>query len=325
MVDSRKILVTGASGFIGKRLCKVIEERGGVVYRVTRDINATNRIRIGEFDENTNWTEVLRGFDCIVHLAARVHVMNEHSQHPLGEYMRVNVMATLNLARQAASAGVRRLIFISTIKVNGEQTCPHQPFNEADTPEPVGPYAISKWEAEKGLQRIGAETKLEIVIIRPPLVYGPGVRANFRSLMMLLDYNFPLPLGGINNKRSMIALDNLVDMIIVCMDHPAAVNELFLASDGEDLSLSELLQRLGDALGKPAKMFSIPNWLFKYLLTLAGKKHIASRLFGTLQVDISKASRLLSWVPPISVNAGLKVVANDFIEAKRRDGKNPFA
>lgn len=212
---------------------------------------------------------------------------------------------THNLARQAVEAGVRRFVYLSSIKVNGEQTQKGAPFSEEDTPAPEDPYGISKMEAEQGLQRLAAETGLEVVIIRPPLVYGPGVKGNFASMVKLVDKGLPLPLGAVDNKRSLIALDNLVDLIIVCIEHPAAANQVFMAGDGEDLSTTELLRGIACALGKPSRLVSVPEGVLMFGASLFGKKAVARRLLGSLQVDISKARDLLGWQPPVSVEEGL--------------------
>ncbi len=232
--------------------------------------------------------------------------MNHQSDDPLLEYRKVNVDGTLNLARQAAEAGIRRFIFVSSIKVNGEQTTLDQSFTADQVPAPQDAYGISKLEAERALQGLAKETGMEVVIIRPPLVYGPGVKGNFAMMIKLLDKRLPLPLGAINNKRSLVALDNLVDLIITCINHPAAANQVFLAGDGKDLSTSELLREIGKAMGKPARLIPVPSGLLMFGAGLLGKKAIAQRVLGSLQVDNSKARNLLGWEPPISVEEGLR-------------------
>jgi nucleoside-diphosphate-sugar epimerase len=239
--------------------------------------------------------------------------MKDSSQDPLAEYRKVNVEGTLNLALQAASANVKRFIFISTIKVNGESTAPGKFFTADEQPDPIDPYGISKWETEVGLRQLVEESGMEFVIIRPPLVYGPGVKANFQSIMRWVSRGVPLPLGSINNKRSLVGLDNLVDLIITCIENPGAANQTFIAGDGEDLSTTELLQRMGNALGKPARLIPFPAGLLTLLASLLGKKDVVQRLCGSLQVDISKAQELLGWDPPVSVEEGLRRVAEDFI------------
>ena len=242
-----------------------------------------------------------------MHLAARVHVMAERASNPLVEFRRVNVDGTLNLGRQAAAAGVRRFVFVSSVKVNGESTAADHAFNAADIPAPQDPYAISKMEAEQGLRRIAAETGMEVVIVRPPLVYGPGVKANFAALMRAVQRGVPLPLASVtHNRRSFVALDNLVDLLITCIDHPAAANQTFLVSDGEDLSTTDLLRRLGQAMNKPARLIPVQPSLLQLGANLLGKGDMAQRLLGNLQVDISHTRQTLGWTPPVSVDEGLR-------------------
>ena len=314
------ILVTGANGFVGCSLCAVLAHSGQTVVAATRHTlpdrvvpNITN-FQVSTLAIDTDWQHGLQGCDAVVHLAARVHVMTDTAADPLTEFRRVNVDGTLNLARQAAAADVRRFIFISSIKVNGESTCLGQAFTANDVPGPQDPYSISKHEAEEGLRKLVAETGMEVVIIRPPLVYGPGVRANFLSMMRWLKWGVPLPLGAIHNKRSLVALDNLVDLIITCLDHPIAANQTFLAADGEDLSTTELLRRMGVALGSPARLIPVPTSLLEAGAALLGRRDMAQRLCGSLQVDISKARELLGWNPPISVDEALRRTAQGLNE-----------
>jgi len=232
--------------------------------------------------------------------------MNDAVPDPLAEYRKVNVEGTLNLARQAAKAGVSRFVYISSIKVNGEQTASGKPFTPDDEPAPEDSYGVSKLEAETGLHEIASETGMEVVIIRPPLVYGPGVKGNFASMIKLVDKGLPLPLGAIHNKRSLVALDNLVDLITTCIDHPAAANQVFLAGDGQDVSTTELLRGVGRAMGKPARLIPVPAGMLMFGAGLLGKKAVGQRLLGSLQVDISKARNLLGWEPPLSVEEGLR-------------------
>lgn len=266
-------------------------------------------VSIGTIDANTDWRNALQGIDVVVHLAARVHIMDDPASNPLQAFRQVNVEGSLNLAKQAALAGVQRFVFISSIKVNGESTPLGQPFQADDTPMPVDAYGISKHEAEQALQQLANETGMEVVIIRPPLVYGAGVKANFYSMMQWLDKGIPLPLGAIHNKRSLVALDNLVDLIITCIDHPAAANQTFLVSDGEDLSTSELLRHTASALGKTAKLLPIPAWLLQIGASLLGKGAVAQRLCGSLQLDISKTRTVLNWTPPVRVDDALHKTA----------------
>jgi nucleoside-diphosphate-sugar epimerase len=265
---------------------------------------------MGSISSEPDWAFALRNVDRVVHLAARVHVMNEKSSNPLSEFRRVNVDGTANLARQAAAAGIRRFIFLSSIKVNGESTQDRLPFTADDLPAPGDPYGVSKYEAEQVLRQIAAETGMEVVIIRPPLVYGPGVKANFESMMRWLTRGVPLPLAAVTyNRRSLVALDNLVDLIVTCLNHPAAANQTFLASDGEDLSTVDLLRRMGEALGKPARLFYMPPALLEFGAQVLNKSSIYQRLCGSLQIDITKTSQLLGWTPPVSVNEGLRRAA----------------
>ncbi len=252
---------------------------------------------------------MLSRVDAIVHLAARVHVMNDTASDPLTEFRRVNVDGTLNLARQAAAAGVRRFVFVSSVKVNGEETLPGKPFSAADAPAPVDPYGISKFEAERGLLQLASETGLEVVIVRPPLVYGPGVKANFEKMVRWLAKGMPLPLGGVHaNRRSLIGLDNLVDLLTVCLRHPAAAGHVFMASDGEDLSTTDLLRRLGKAMHRPARLVPVPPALLELGGRLLGREDVVRRLTGSLQVDIGKTRQVLGWEPPVAVDEGLQRV-----------------
>ncbi len=316
------VLVTGASGFIGSSLlsCLSIKEgirvSGAFRHQFSNIPPGIQTFQVGDLGDNTNWKPALNNIGVVVHTAARVHVLNDAASDPLIEFRKVNVEGTLNLARQALVAGVKRFIFISSIKVNGESTTPGELYTADDQPNPVDPYGFSKWESEIGLCRLVKESGLEVVIIRPPLVYGPGVKANFRRMMRWLDKGVPLPLGNIQNRRSLVALDNLVDLILTCVEHPAAANQIFLAGDGEDLSTTELLKRIGDVLGKPARLLPCPSRLLTLIATLLGKQDVAQRLCGSLQVDITKARDLLGWEPPVSVEEGLRKVAEDFMKNK---------
>ncbi|WP_429884717.1 UDP-glucose 4-epimerase family protein [Geoalkalibacter halelectricus] len=317
------ILLTGATGFVGSGLCSRLKAEGRDIRRaVRRQSSEGDTQAVGDIGPDTSWGKALNGIDTVIHLAARAHIMNDGASDPLREFRRVNVDGTLNLARQAAASGTKRFIFLSTIKVNGEQTPPGLPFTENSRSAPEDPYGISKHEAEQGLVEIARETGMEIVIIRPPLVYGPGVKGNFASMMRWIAKGIPLPLGAIHNQRSLIALDNLVDFIITCIDHPAA-NQTFLVADGEDLSTTDLLRRVGQAMGKPARLIPVPMGLLKAGAALLGKKAMAQRLYGNLQVDTSKAREVLGWVPPVSVDAGLKkATANsDHAEPQSRQEK----
>jgi nucleoside-diphosphate-sugar epimerase len=258
---------------------------------------------------DANWSAALDGIDVVVHLAARVHVMRETVSDPLSVFRETNVAGTLNLASQAAAAGVHRFVFISSIKVNGEHPKGDKPFTETDTPNPQDAYGISKLEAEQGLLKIAQETGMEVVIIRPPLVYGAGVKANFLSMMRAIRKGIPLPLGAIHNKRSFVYTGNLVSLILKCIDHPAAANQVFLVSDGHDLSTTELLKECAVALDVKSRLLPVPQKLIEIGAAMLGKANVAQRLCGNLQVDITKARTLLGWEPPFSVADGLKKTA----------------
>ncbi|MFJ1253092.1 UDP-glucose 4-epimerase family protein [Cupriavidus sp. CuC1] len=313
----RSILLTGATGFVGGALLRrIAKDEIAITVAARREFDgfpSRARVsRISDIGRDTDWGAALRGQDVVVHCAARVHVMKDRSADPLAAFRAVNVVGTLNLARQAAIAGVRRFIFLSSIKVNGEITTLGHPFTADDLPMPQDPYGISKHEAEQGLRDIAAETGLEVVIIRPPLVYGPGVQANFAALLRAVAHGIPLPLGAINNRRSLVALDNLVDLIVTSIAHPAAANHTFLVSDGEDLSTTQLLQRMGQALGRSARLIPVPSKLIELGATLVGKPTLAHRLCGSLQVDIAKTRQILGWQPPLSVDDGLKKAAEGY-------------
>lgn len=319
---SQSVLLTGASGFVGSAVLRRLIMDGVTVTAAVRHganvpEQAAHTVWFDAFD-TTNWHENCVGIDAVVHCAARVHVMNDVETDPLAAFRKVNVQGTLNLAEQAAQAGVRRFIFISSIKVNGEGTLPGKPYTADDTPEPSDPYGISKMEAEQGLLALAERTGMEVVIIRPVLVYGPGVKANFLNMMRWLDNGVPLPFGAINNRRSLVALDNLVDLIVTSINHPAAANQIFLVSDGEDLSTTQLLRRTAAALGRPARLLPIPAWMLSTAARLLGKKALSQRLCGSLQVDIQKAVTLLQWSPPVSVDNALASVAAQYKSDKKQ-------
>jgi len=315
---SPSVLVTGANGFVGRALCTELVRQGQSIREAVRSsttpVENINTVSVGEINAETDWTAALAGIKVVIHLAGRAHIMRDNAVDPLDAFRKVNVDGSWNLALQACDAGVQRFIFISSIKVNGEGTPEGRPYTAEDKPAPFDPYGISKLEAEEALRQLADESGMELVIIRPPLVYGAGVKANFYAMMRWLERGVPLPLGAIHNKRSFVALDNLVDLIITCIDHPAAANQIFLAGDDEDLSTTELLLRMGEALAKPAKLFSVPVWILKAGAMLLGRREIAQRLCNSLQVDISKARDLLGWQPPMSVDDALKKTAADFLQ-----------
>jgi nucleoside-diphosphate-sugar epimerase len=314
------ILVTGSTGFVGTVLIeRLIKDQFSVSASVrnasTNKFNsAVNCIDIGQLTSSLDWSHALRGITTIVHLAARAHITNDKSRDPLAEYRYINVDCSLNLGRQAARSGVKRFVYVSSIKVNGEFTILGKPFTEKDIPMPQDFYGISKYEAELGLRAIAKEFGMELVIIRPPLVYGPRVKANFLTMMNWLRQGIPLPLGSITkNRRSFVFLDNLVDLINVCISHPAAANQTFLVSDDEDLSTVGLFERMALALGRPAKLIALPPVLITLGAKLLGRRYIAQRLCSSLQVDIKKTKDLLGWSPPVSVDKGLRLTAAHFL------------
>lgn len=313
--------ITGGTGFVGRQVIAALKELKTYSLTMTvrdpasffcEDVKVASLPDLADPD---SWSFSLRDIDVVVHSAARVHIMKDSSSDPLHEYRQANVNGTLNLANRAAAAGVKRFIYVSSIKVNGEQNLEGVPFTPNGEFSPVDPYAVSKWEAEQALIQLSQRTKMEVVIIRPVLVYGPSVKANFRSMMKWLHKGIPLPLGAINNKRSLVSIDNLVDFIVTCINHPAAANEIFLVSDGEDLSTTELLQRMAMALNVPARLLPVHPIVLEFSAALLGRRAIAQRLCNSLQVDISKNLNLLGWTPPVSVDEALRKTAADFLGA----------
>ena len=317
---SSSVLVTGGTGFVGSALARRLASEGRAVRITSRHSAAVPAPGIEvvhglALAADTRWQAALAGVDCVVHAAARVHVMHDTATSPLEAFRRINVDGTLALARQAADAGVRRFVFMSSIKVNGESTEPGRRFRADDVPNPIDPYGISKREGELALQRLAADSGLEVVVIRPPLVYGPGVKANFRTLLRWVARGVPLPLGAIDNARSMVALDNLVDLIVACIDRPEAAGATFLVSDDEDLSTPELLRRCGRALQRPARLVPVPAGWLRGAARLAGRPELALRLCGSLQVDIGPTRERLGWRPPTSVDAALADTAGHFLRS----------
>lgn len=313
------ILLTGGTGFVGGAIKnRLVREQGHLLTCAVRKPENIDGVGlqvgiISGLTGDTDWSHVLEGQDIVIHSAARVHVMKDSAADPLLTFREINVDGSIKLARQAAQFGIRRFVYISSIKVNGEATYDGGRFTAFDKPAPIDPYGISKLEAEEGLKIIAAQTGMEVVIIRPVLVYGPGVKANFRSMMKWVSRGVPLPLGALHNMRSLVCLDNLVDLIITCIDHPAAANQTFLVSDGEDLSVSDLLTRLGDALGRPARLVHVPAGLIRVGATVLGQRAAAERLCNSLQVDISHTCQTLGWQPPVSVSEALAKTARSYL------------
>ena len=308
------VLVTGATGFIGQELCKKILLGNWFVRGIIRLSTYRNNlpsdvdvIPLEEIGPRTDWSKALSGVDIVVHLSARVHVINDPSEDSLAAYRYVNAAGTERLARIASAYGVKRFVYLSSVKVNGEGK--PVPYTEKNDPEPVDPYGISKWEGEKILHEIGYETDLEVVIIRSPLVYGPRVKANFLRLLKVVECGVPIPLKSVNNRRSLIYLGNLVDAIVTCMKHPRAIGQTYLVSDGEDVSTPELIRRMGSALGRPARLFPFPPFLMNIAGCISGKSDTIERLIGSLMVDSSKIKRELDWEPPYTMDQGLKETA----------------
>lgn len=304
------IMLTGATGFLGgalqKRLQYASDVRLTVAARYLPGTDISNVHLVSDLSCTTNWSHAVAGQQVVIHAAARAHVMKDKASDPLAEYRRVNVEGTLNLARQAAEAGVKRFVFISSIKVNGESTREGSPFRADDPPNPQDAYGQSKYEAEVGLLKMSNTTDMKVVIIRPPLIYGAGVKGNFARIIELVRHGIPLPLGAIHNHRSFVGIDNLVDLIVHSVEHPAAANRVLLAGDGEDLSTTELLQALSRAIGQQPRLIPVPAVLLQCGANLLGKGAMAQRLLGSLQVDISQTCELLAWRPPYSVDEGLK-------------------
>jgi nucleoside-diphosphate-sugar epimerase len=309
----RVVAVTGASGFVGRALCERLRRGGFSLRRIVRADAGGDGIAVGDIGPHTQWRDALAGVDAVVHLAARVHHMRDPEADPLAQYRRVNVEATRGLANAAAQGGVRRLVFLSSVKVNGEFAS--RPFTEQDPPRPLDPYGVSKWEGEQALAGICARTGLECVVLRAPLVYGPGVRANFLSLMRAVARGIPLPLGAVDNRRSLVYVGNLVDAIGGCLVHPAAAGRTFLINDGEDLSTAELVRRLARALHVRARLLPVPVAALRLAARLTGRTAALDRLLGSLRIDGSAIRHTLQWQPPFDVDTGLAATACWYREA----------
>ena len=305
-----KVLTTGSTGFVGKSLLSALDAKQYLISTTRRahsdcDSCFDSHV-VSNIDALTNWSAALTGAEAVIHLAARVHIMRDTTRDQLAEFRRVNMDGTLNLARQAAAIGVRRFIFLSTIGVNGNSTAHGKIFKGTSASLPHDPYSVSKHEAEVGLRAISKSTGMEIVIIRPTLVHGSKAPGNFGKLTRLVARGLPLPLASIDNRRSLVGIDNLVDFIITCLEHPAAANETFLVSDGEDLSTPDLIRRMARAMDRPARLLHFPKSMLMAAAAILGKRDMAQRLCGSLQVDISKSRTLLGWNPPVSVDEGLR-------------------
>ena len=319
-----RVLVTGANGFIGSAVCAELRKRGlpfrAAVRSADSGMQDAEVVVVGGIDGKTDWTAALRDVDVVIHLAARVHVMHETTGDPLQEFLRVNLHGTENLARQAARAGVRRLVYASSVKVNGERTLGTQAYTEADAPAREDPYGISKLEAELALHRVARDTGMEIVIVRPPLVYGPGVKGNFISLLSVIARGVPLPLASVRNARSMLYVGNLVDALIVCAQHPAAAGQVYLVRDGEDVSTAVLVGRVALALGRKSRAFLFPPGWLRLAASLLGRSEQMDRLLGSLRVDDSKLRSELGWKPPYTMDQGLHATASWYF--LQRNGYN---
>ena len=303
---NNKVLVTGANGFVGQALCAALRERGEIIRSAVRVAHDAEQIAVGEINANTDWTNALQGCGTVIHLAARVHVMNDISSNPLEEFRKVNLHGTENLARQAVAVGVKRLVYVSSIGVNGVLTLDGRIFNELDVPNPHNEYALSKWEAEQSLLHTSQETGLEIVIIRPPLVYGANAPGNFGQIFNAIARGVPLPLAGAHNARSLVYVGNLVDALITCATHPNAAGQTYLVSDGADISTATLVSEIARALECSDRSFYFPPAVLRAIASLLGKSAQVDRLFGSLQIDSQKIRTELGWTPPYTLQQGLQ-------------------
>jgi len=322
MMRNGIVAVTGANGFVGRAFCVEAVSRGMIVRGITRSPcilpSGVENVTVGDVDGDTEWGSALAGCDVVVHLAARVHIMHDKSSDPLAEFRRVNTQGTIRLATSAAAAGVRRLINVSSIGVNGPSTKGNLEFTERDTPDPHNPYSVSKWEAEQALEAIQQSGAIEIVTVRPPLIYGPGVGGNFLRLMSAVYKGIPLPLRLTRNFRDLLFVGNLVDFLILCCDHPAANGNTYLISDGTPLSTHALLRGMARALEVPSRLFPVPPFLLQMFGNMTGYKHEFERLLSSLRVDSSKACRELDWYPPYTLRRGLQSTADWYRRRHRR-------
>jgi nucleoside-diphosphate-sugar epimerase len=305
------IAVTGATGFVGRCLCREGRARGLTLRPLARSNPGRDPdlVIVPTIGPSTDWTQALTGVEAVIHCAAHVHRIKENEADRRAGCLSVNRDGTVRLAEQAVAAGVRRLIFLSSIKVNGESTKPGEPFLVSTPPRPEDVYGSSKWEAEQALTRLAQRTGLELVIVRPPLVYGPGVRANFLRLMQLVASGAPLPFASVENRRSLVALENLVDLLLRCLDHPGSPGNTFLVSDGRDLSTPQLIEALAVALGTHARLLPAPAWLLHLVGRMAARSAEMDRLIGSLQVDIRHTCHTLQWSPPLPIETGLAQTA----------------
>ena len=312
-IQNRLALITGANGFVGRPLCEEMLRQGWRVRAAIRSsIQMQNGVEIVVIDDingDTDWTSALYGVDVIIHLAARVHVMKDTAEDPLTEFLKVNLHGTENLAQQAARAGIKRLVYVSSIKVNGEETQGQRCYTEEDIPAPQHPYGISKWQAEQALRRIALETNLQVVIVRPPLVYGPGVKGNFNSLMAAIEKGRALPLAGAHNVRSQVYVGNLVSALIACATHPAAAGQTYLVRDDGNISTALLVKKISVALGRNNRSFYFPEKLLRIAAATLGRADQINRLFGSLRVSDAKLRGELGWIPPYTLEQGLSATA----------------
>lgn len=321
-----RILITGANGFVGRSLYHALMQAGNIMRGTVRQHRqctglisekevAKDIIAVGNIGPYTDWSEALEGIDVVIHVAGRAHILHDTESNPLAAFRHVNTAGTERLAWASVERGVRRFVYISSIGVNGNLTS-EAAFTEWDAPKPHNDYALSKWEAEQVLQRIAAKSGIEVVVVRPPLVYGPGVKANFFRLLKWVERSIPLPLASVDNRRSLVALDNLVDLLVHCVQHPGAAGETFLVSDGEDLSTPELIRQIAAKMDRPARLTPCPTGLLRLGAHLLGKGTMLEQLCGSLQVDISKAEQILGWKPPVSVDEALSKTVDWYLEEK---------